>query len=558
MDNNVVHVTLKWSKETYKLQLFVGESARTFKERVQALTGVPLERQKLLAKKGGWKGALKDDFVMEAFASKLVVVTLIGSAEKLPEPPAIAPKFVEDLTPEELRAADSAEEQAAMATAEGMIIPLQLPPLLRQDGKMEAYQYNRLVNGLPQKEIENLLESQTQTKGDLSGKVAMTLGVELRRAYVNDLTVLDDGTLVSGLDDGHVEWWRHGALEHDVIHQAINGEVGGVDSVIAMNGRITLASAGRGSVRLWNDQAEQVLAFPSPLPGTSPVNLVTVGLGSEDAICLVASFKITRHSDPNQFRLPPQDEAGRRRRAQAEEQEAAIQEALARISRSIQIWFSVGTTELKSRVIESELGTEPITTVVTLKGDSVGKLVCGDSAGGLRIWNAQRTGSDMSFRQEQFLQLVPQGDVVGQNCSIACMEALQDGRLVVSTEGIVGTSGRPRLEMGATEVGIIFPQAVYVMDASSATTLAVLNGHKDVVQCICGLPNGDLLTGGGKFDATLQLWKQEQDVTIQTESAKTLSDVGYVFSLAVLPDAKAGSNRFAVAAARYNTVKIFL
>jgi hypothetical protein len=66
------------------------------------------------------------------------------------------------------------------------------------------------------------------------------------------------------------------------------------------------------------------------------------------------------------------------------------------------------------------------------------------------------------------------------------------------------------------------------------------------------------LTGGGKLDATLQLWKQEQDITVQTESAKTLSDVGYVFSLAVLPDAKAGSNRFAVAAARYNTVKIFL
>jgi WD40 repeat protein len=74
--------------------------------------------------------------------------------------------------------------------------------------------------------------------------------------------------------------------------------------------------------------------------------------------------------------------------------------------------------------------------------------------------------------------------------------------------------------------------------------LAVLNGHKDVVQCICELPNGDLLTGGGKLDATLQLWKQEQDITVQTESAKTLSDVGYVFSLATLPDAKAGSNRF--------------
>jgi WD40 repeat protein len=547
-------ITLKWSKQTYKLQIVVGESARTFKERVQTLTGVPLERQKLLSK--GWKGALKDDFLMET-ASKERVVTLIGSAETLPAPPANAPTFVEDWTPEERRAAESAQEQAAMTTAEGMIVPLQLPPLLRQDGKMEAYQYNRLVNGLPQKEIENLLKS--QTTGDcLLGKVAMTLGLELRRAYVNDLTVLDDGTLVSGLDDGHVQWWRHGELQHDVIHQGNNAEGGGVDSVIAMHGRgIVLASSGRGSVRLWNDQAEQVLAFSSPVPGTSPVNLVTVsGLGN-DATCLVASFKITRQTDPNQFRLPPQDEAGRRRRAQAEAEEAVIQEALARISRSIQIWFSVGTTQvLKSRVIES--GTEHITTVVTMKGDSAGKVVCGDRVGGLRIWKAQRTDSDMSFRQEQFLQLVPQGDVVHQNCSIACMEALQDGRLVVSTEGIVGTTGHSRLEMGATEVGIPFPQAVYVMDASCATFLSVLNGHKDVVQCICELPNGDLLTAGGKLDATLQLWKQEQDITVQTESAKTLSDVGYVFALAVLSDAKAGSNRFAVAAARYNTVKVFL
>jgi hypothetical protein len=84
MDNNVIQITLKWSKQTYEMQIFVGESARSFKERVRALTGVPLERQKLLAKKGGWKGALKDDFVMEAAAAAAASKLVISYPNHLP------------------------------------------------------------------------------------------------------------------------------------------------------------------------------------------------------------------------------------------------------------------------------------------------------------------------------------------------------------------------------------------------------------------------------------------------------------------------------------------
>jgi hypothetical protein len=79
---------------------------------------------------------------------------------------------------------------------------------------------------------------------------------------------------------------------------------------------------------------------------------------------------------------------------------------------------------------------------------------------------------------------------------------------------------------------------------------------------MCELPNGDLLTGGGKLDATLQLWNQVQiqkdDNSIQESSEKTLSEVGYVFCLQALPDSKVGSDYYAVAAARYNTIKLVI
>eukprot|EP01083_Nonionella_stella_P153555 493543_1 len=65
-------------------------------------------------------------------------------------------------------------------------------------------------------------DSQGQGRG-LLGEVAMTMGMELRRAYVNSITVLHNGTLVSGLDDGHVHLWRRGALIQDLIHCQYQG-----------------------------------------------------------------------------------------------------------------------------------------------------------------------------------------------------------------------------------------------------------------------------------------------------------------------------------------------
>jgi len=212
-----VPVTLKWGKKTFSLTLTTGETASSFKQRVQEETGVPLARQKLLAKKG-WKGPLKDDAILEL--KNPLTVTLIGSAETLKEP-AVKPKFLEDLTPEDLRRQEQAELQAAIKTATGWIPALQLPPHHRDDGKQEWYQYNRLVTGLPQRQIEQELKKQQQhsdSTSELQGTVALNLGLELRRAYVNDLAVLEDGTCVSVLDDGHVQLWKEAAQQEDVVH----------------------------------------------------------------------------------------------------------------------------------------------------------------------------------------------------------------------------------------------------------------------------------------------------------------------------------------------------
>jgi WD40 repeat protein len=190
-------------------------------------------------------------------------------------------------------------------------------------------------------------------------------------------------------------------------------------------------------------------------------------------------------------------------------------------------------------------------------------------------------GDEIRFHHQQLFQLVSASSH-HQACSIVCIEALQDGRLAVSTEG-AAVDGPALLLSGATEIPIPLSRAVYVLDylpnnndGNYLTIHAILNGHQDAVRCMCELPNGDLLTGGGKMDATLQLWTsavikspatssssstQEQDETqvlVQNKAEKTLGDVGYVFSLAVLPDAKPDSNHFAVAAARYNTVKLIV
>ncbi len=57
----MVKVTIKWNKQTYNdVELDPSQPPAAFKQRVCELTGVPVERQKLMGK-GLWKLMLKDD-----------------------------------------------------------------------------------------------------------------------------------------------------------------------------------------------------------------------------------------------------------------------------------------------------------------------------------------------------------------------------------------------------------------------------------------------------------------------------------------------------------------
>jgi ubiquitin carboxyl-terminal hydrolase 14 len=96
----MVQVVIKWNKLTYNTELDTSQSVSTFKTKLQELTGVPVDRQKLMAK-GAWVGTLKDD----ADFSKMQLkeghqVMLMGTADVVVMPKE-AVVFIEDMTAEE-------------------------------------------------------------------------------------------------------------------------------------------------------------------------------------------------------------------------------------------------------------------------------------------------------------------------------------------------------------------------------------------------------------------------------------------------------------------------
>ena len=57
----MVSIKIKWNKTSYEnVVIDVNKSVSDFKNIVHGLTGVPADRQKLMAK-GAWIGTLKDD-----------------------------------------------------------------------------------------------------------------------------------------------------------------------------------------------------------------------------------------------------------------------------------------------------------------------------------------------------------------------------------------------------------------------------------------------------------------------------------------------------------------
>mmetsp|Transcript_25499 Transcript_25499/g.37630 ORF Transcript_25499/g.37630 Transcript_25499/m.37630 type:complete len:497 (-) Transcript_25499:101-1591(-) len=91
-------VKIKWNKQVFDdVELDPSNGVEVFKSQIYSLTGVPMDRQKLMAK-GAWIGVLKDDADM----TKLKIkdgqqITLMGTAEVIAAPE-VQVQFVEDMT----------------------------------------------------------------------------------------------------------------------------------------------------------------------------------------------------------------------------------------------------------------------------------------------------------------------------------------------------------------------------------------------------------------------------------------------------------------------------
>ena len=560
-------VQLKWKKETFSLTL-PDRRAATLRARVLDVTGVPVVRQKLLSK--AWKGTLLDDeVIMAPNTHKPLVVTLIGSAETLVEP---TPTAFEAKTNE------SSPPKESDSNKNSTIIPaLQLPWEYREDGKQEWYSYNHLVQGLPQLEIEKLLAKQqfftpesSTTTARLHGTVALQMGLGLQRAYVNDIAVLNDGTIVSVRDDGHVQGWKHARQVWDV---RTNGQP--ITSVVALSSG-QLATAGSNGVQLWQHNAQDdritpVATLPSLVPGTAPDGLVQTMLRSANNIddnnllVLAARTRVTYQADPNQFRLPPQTEAQRQARAQAEAQAEALQQALRQAAASVSVWVQNNGQDNNNNhyppsrqvLVPPDGSLVPVTALTfwstTANGTTV--LAVGDAGGGLRIWRyqAQRWVPGAYWRLQT---------AEGTRVRIVAMNSLPaTGLLAVSTDTTLDSV----VVDDAETLTMTHARAVCTWqwdDTARPRLVATLTGHAgDAVTCLCPLPNGDLLTAGGKLDATLQLWSRAQLSAVGVHATATQrlpKDVGYVFALVVLSSGTDQDTSYAVAAARYNLIKIIV
>ncbi|XP_066575313.1 ubiquitin carboxyl-terminal hydrolase 14 isoform X2 [Amia ocellicauda] len=95
-------VNVKWGKEKFDgVELNTEEPPMVFKAQLFALTGVQPERQKVMVK----GGTLKDDEWGNIKLKNGMTLLMMGSAEALPEEPAVRPVFVEDMTEEQLASA---------------------------------------------------------------------------------------------------------------------------------------------------------------------------------------------------------------------------------------------------------------------------------------------------------------------------------------------------------------------------------------------------------------------------------------------------------------------
>ncbi len=108
---------LKWGKQEYSVPVPAGADAAALKAAVHALTGVAPPNQKLMSKKGGWKGPLKDTTKKLKLKPGKTTFVLMGTAADAAAATASASAaavvFVEDMTTTE-------RAKATQATSPGL------------------------------------------------------------------------------------------------------------------------------------------------------------------------------------------------------------------------------------------------------------------------------------------------------------------------------------------------------------------------------------------------------------------------------------------------------
>ena len=105
-------VEVKWGKEVFKdVEVDTAQPVAVFKTQLFSLTGVPPERQKIMGVKGG---LLKDDAEWGKLGLKAgQKLSLLGTADKVPEAPAQQQTFMEDLPEEEQDTSGAHQPRAA-------------------------------------------------------------------------------------------------------------------------------------------------------------------------------------------------------------------------------------------------------------------------------------------------------------------------------------------------------------------------------------------------------------------------------------------------------------
>ena len=88
-----IKINVKWGKENVPCEIKPGQTPDQLFDDLQSKTGVPVARQKLMAR-GAWRGVLKSGMAMDLKDGQNV--TLMGTADVLLKPK-VETKFLEDM-----------------------------------------------------------------------------------------------------------------------------------------------------------------------------------------------------------------------------------------------------------------------------------------------------------------------------------------------------------------------------------------------------------------------------------------------------------------------------